>query len=69
MPFITLVEQSSQDQKMLGCGMRWEVAMKRSLSLQKLKNVTKGQNHQKIGKESQCIKWVNFTIQWAHSSR
>lgn len=68
MLFITSAEQFCRDRRMQECGTPWEAVMKRSAKPQKPKNVTKELNVLKIGKESQSIKWQNFTIQWDQNS-
>ena len=51
MPFITLLGQLCQDQRILGCGMLWEVATKRWKKLIKQLNAINEQKIVKIDKE------------------
>ena len=51
MLFITSAGQSYHAQKMLGCGMLWEAATKKSLNLLKHRNAINEQNYRKIAKE------------------
>jgi hypothetical protein len=62
MLFITIVKQYYQDQKILECGMLWEVAIKKWEKIIKHKDVMLEHKIQRTEKELLFIKWVNYII-------